>query len=252
VKPESLWAALWSDGRCSVFSAPVDAEAAARHAADRRECKFEGWPRAGSVFAVKLCPVQFLELGVSSRQRLNAPKEGRVRILNREISWSGPNSSSLRVLSDPARFHPIHLADITVPPRCTRLWSYVQHLCELVLFNASNFELACCWIRECFGALEPGRDCERVERVELHLAPDAEGYAPTCYRLWVDGHKVGWPGAKPIQPSGDDPSSFPPLAAEACLPVPRYSNVEARGGAVRVDKGVSGLIEPWIWEKLAG
>jgi hypothetical protein len=252
VKPESLWAALWSDGRCSVFSAPADAESASRHVTDRRECKFEGWPRAGSVQAVRLCPVQFLELGVSSRQRLNAPKAGRVRILNREISWSGPNSSSLRVLADPARAHPIRLADITVPPRRTRLWSYVQHARELVLFNASNFELACCWIRECFGVLEPGRTCERIERVELHLAPDIEGFAPTCYRLWVDGYKVGRPGAKPIQPGGEDPSSFPPLAAEACQPVPQYSSVDARGGAGGGDRSVSDLIEPWIWEKLAG
>jgi len=243
---------LWSDGRCSVFSAPADAEAAVRHVADRRDCRFEGWPRAGSVRAVRLCPVRFLELGVSSRARLNAPKAGRVRILNREISWSGPNSSSLRVLTDPGRVHAIRLPDVTVPPRRTRLWSYVQHARELVLFNASSFELACSWIRECFGALEPGRDCERIDRVELHLAPDVGGFAPYCYRLWVDGHKVGWPGAKPIQPSGDDPSSFPPLAAEACLPVPRYSDVEARGGLAAGDRRISSLIEPWIWKKLAG
>jgi hypothetical protein len=252
VKPESLWAALWSDGRCSVFSAPADAGAAARQAAYRQERRFEGWPRGGSVRAVRLVPVNFLELGVSSRRRLNAPKAGRVRILNREIAWSGPNRSSPRVLADTGRVHPIRLPDVTVPPRGTRLWSYVQHVRELVLFNASSFELACSWIRECFGALEPGRDCEEIERVELHLAPDVEGFAPCCYRLWVDGHQVGWPRAKPIQPSGDDPSSFPPLAAAACLPVPRYSDVEARGGLAAGDRKVSSQIEPWIWKKLVG
>jgi hypothetical protein len=252
VKPEALWAALWSDGRCSVFSAPADAESATRLAANRRECKFAGWPRAGTVQAVRLCPVQFLELGVSSRRRLNAPKAGRVRILNREILWTGPNSSSMRVLSDPSRVHPLRLADVTVVPRPSQLWSYVQCARELVLFNASSFELACCWVRECFGVLEPGRYCERVERVELHLAPDVEGLAPTCYRLWVDGHKVGWPGAKPLRPHGTDPSSFPPLAEESRQPLPRYSRIDARGRIVEVDRSVSERIAPWIWKRMTG
>ena len=107
------------------------------------------------------------------------------------------------------------------------MWTYVIDGRELVVFTAPDFDSACCWVTVEISPVAKPNDVEPVEHIELHLSPGNTGLAPNCYRLWIDGCKVGWP---PVNEYGSDPRIPPPagpLPAEACLQLPAYSIVDA-------------------------
>jgi hypothetical protein len=222
VSDEALWAARWSDGRYSVFFAPADSGKARDLAAQRQECTADGWP-GRAARRIALLPVKFLELGVTSRRNWNAPKSGRVRIAGREIFWSGPHEQFASRSFIPARVAGKPRAKRDARPCPTRLWSCIHLKHELVIFNAPDFDEACGWAERVLHVEHSSADCEAVERVEVQLAPSLEGHAPICYRVWIDGCKVGWP--EPEFGLAEPQPPLPPIAAEARLAIPQYDEV---------------------------
>lgn len=231
---DALWAIRWSNGGLTVLSAKHPARAG-RIAASRKGSTEDGWPTVDvSVLGVE--PVDFLELSVAPRRKLNRPQHGCVRIGDREFPWSGRSSGrpsrrgrvDLAVSTPENRIRPVH----------NRLWAYVWHPSELVLFSAPHFDAARAWAREspyCLGGAVDPDWIEAVARIELHLGPQRNGFAPTCYRVWVEGFKVGWP---PTEAQIPDPDGLNPdgrLDVGARLPIPSYSRTRAyakRGGGV--------------------
>ena len=221
----ALWAVRWSGGRFSVFSGPGDAAGARDYAAASQGLVRDRWPGV-TVKRLALLPVRFLELGVASRLRRNEPKSVRVRMGEHEISWTGPHrkfafdylaqrNDTLDLSAEP-------------PPRTagTRLWSCIHPKHELVIFNAPCFEEACRSAERALCVKNSASDCEPVERVEVQLEPYHDGYAPICYRLWIEGHKVGWPEpeAEAMLPGRQPP--LPPLNAATRVAIPRYDDAD--------------------------
>ena len=219
----ALWAVRWVDERISILSATASDEA--RFLAERNRGLVEdGWPASRRKPVVGVWPVWQLELGVASRRELNRPRAGRVDICGRELSWHGPHSGSpgrrgRRVIPG---LPPATRRDARMTQR---FWSYLWIDRELVLFTAEDFHDAVRWAdQSCYteGRI-PGRDSiESIEAVLVQLAPDGAGYAPTCYRAWVEGYKVGWPPTRWQRPGGGTPPTGP-LHAEARLQIPRHS-----------------------------
>ena len=111
-----------------------------------------------------------------------------------------------------------------------RFWSYLWIDRELVLFTAANFDDALRWAeasRYTEGRTPDADSIESIEDLQVQLAPDGAGYAPTCYRAWIEGHKVGWPPTEWQNPRRGTPPPTGPLHAEARLQVPRYSLTNA-------------------------
>ncbi len=237
---ESLWAIRWSHGRLTVLRAR-DPVHAGRLAAARQGSTEDGWP-TDDVSVLDVEAVGYLELGVAPRGELNRPKYGSVWIGDTELSWSGPWSGL------PPSTSGGDLAGSTLANRIRRvhgrLWSYVWRPSELVLFTALDFDGACAWARRSGygtrGEVDP-ESIEAVERLELHLAPDRNGFAPTCYRVWAEGVKVGWPPTEAQLPDPDGLHPDAPLGAEARLPIPSYSRTRAYAACGGGGLGRSGV-----------
>jgi hypothetical protein len=221
-----LWAVEWSDGRLSVLDAYGIAEV--RHRAETRVGQVsDGWPEAGSVKPESFWPAAFLELSVASRRELNVPKAGRVVIAGNEVGWSGPcreeqvrRGGSTPGLPDPEP----GWKRVRFP---CGLWAYVWNELELVLCSAPDFKSVKSWAkRSGLGQAEAG-DIEPVERMELQLLPDKGGYAPSCYRVWIEGYKVGWPPTESQSPRPREGPPSGPFHAEARLPIPAYARTYA-------------------------
>jgi hypothetical protein len=43
----------------------------------------------------------------------------------------------------------------------------------------------------------------------VQLVPCADAYRPVCYRVWIDGRKVGWPPPAPDTTLSGPPSLYP-------------------------------------------
>jgi len=114
----------------------------------------------------------------------------------------------------------------------TDLWGWVWRDREAVIFDAPGWSRA-------FGRVSEGletwgfpgestkaiaKGIEPIERVEVHLAVEEECLRPVCYRAWVRGRMIGWPG-RPRRPT---PTDDGPLAMEAVLPVPRRERTDVR------------------------
>jgi hypothetical protein len=100
-----------------------------------------------------------------------------------------------------------------------------------VLFTASDFDTAVRWARESDYHKGGAETIESCENIEVQLEPDVRGYAPICYRVWVEGCKVGWPPTDLQKPQPGKPPPTGPLHAEARLAIPTYplTDVHAPG-----------------------
>jgi len=220
----TLWAAEWRDGRVSVFTS--SGAPAAREEARRRLGRGDGWPAVGAHREdAAIRRVLFLELVVAPKAARNAPEFGRLRFEEDELSWLGPHST---VAGSRPRDTGRGLARPVLSERY-RLWSYVWCPSQLVLFTAPDFCSASSWASEApYGGPYVQGDVEPVEDIEVQLAPDDDGLAPTCYRVWIEGHKVGWPAPRPGSPRPGKPPPGSPLPAEARLPIPTYVRTKAK------------------------
>jgi hypothetical protein len=198
----------------------------------RQNCNVDGWQGLGTAKIRRVSRVSSFELEVASRAELNRPKLGFVRADGTVIAWTGPHeamtpprvgASSAEILSGTAHGNRV--------PSCG-LWSYVWSDRELVLLTARDFDAACDRakrFRSTSKHIDVANLIEPVPRFELQLAEGHEGHAPTCFRLWIDGYKVGWPPTKDQQSSCDDLPPDTPLGAEARLPIPIYAHTYAYG-----------------------
>lgn len=227
----SPWIIEWNNRRLTVLMArnPVVARLKARF---RQNCKDDGWQGLGSAKIRRVRRVSAFELEVASRAELNRPKFGYVRIHGTVITWTGPREAmtpprdggaSAEILSGKA--------DGIRVPSCG-LWSYVWSNRELVLLAAQDFDAACDRaerFRATSKHIKVANLIEPVPRFELQLAEGHGGHAPTCFRLWIDGYKVGWPPTKDQESRSDDLPPDTPLGAEARLPIPIYAHTYAYG-----------------------
>jgi hypothetical protein len=216
--PVALWAAEWSDGRLSVLTAP-DLERA--HALVTRQVRTSQayWPAAEECELADLRPVHSLMFRAASRSRDNEPAEGQLWIEQRQVTWTAPHKG-------PRVRRPIEKTTGTprpwfleTPVPC-ELWSYVTPGNEMAVYACVGFRMARRLAREDFGPEVRRSDIESViERLEMHLAPNDEGYAPTCYRLWIEGQMVGWPRPTPRLPPPSGPPWPAPAEARVAIPV---------------------------------
>jgi len=227
----SPWIIEWNNRRLTVLMAR-NAVVAKLKARFRQNCNDDGWQGLGSAKIRRVRRVSSFELEVASRAELNRPKCGCVRIDGTVITWTGPHEamtpprvgeSSTEILSGTA-------VGIRVPS--CGLWTYVWSARELVLLTAQDFDAACDWARR-FPATSAHINVadliEPIPRFELQLAEGDAGHAPTCFRLWIDGYKVGWPPTKDQESDSDDLPPDTPLGAEARLPIPIYARTYGYG-----------------------
>lgn len=231
----SPWIIEWNNRRLTVLMARNSVFARLK-ARSRQTCNDDGWQGLGTARIRRVRRVSSLELDVASRAELNRPKFGFVRVNGTVISWTGPHEamtppraggSSAEILSGTAH-------GIRVPSR--GLWSYVWSDRELVLLTAPDFDAACNRAkryRSTSKSICVERFIEPVPRFELQLADGHAGHAPTCFRLWIDGYKVGWPPTRDQEPRQGDPPPDTPLGAEARLPIPVYAHTYAYGPGPR-------------------
>jgi len=193
-----------------------DADARSK-AEERQSCQDDGWWELASARIRRVRPVESLELNVSSRAELNRPKLGFVRVHGQMISWTEPHDgivpchkgSKGDVLTGRSR-------GIRIAPR--KLWSYVWSHRELVLLTAQDFDAACDRAERSCPESTRGAVADFVEPIakfELQVAEGLAGHAPICFRLWIDGYKVGWPPTEDQEPQPVDSPPGTPLAAEA-------------------------------------
>ena len=224
----ALWAVRWIDDRISILSA-AGIDAARFLAENNRGIVDDGWPESRQQQIRDVRPVWHLKLGVASRRELNRPRAGCVEICGCALSWRGPHSGS------PGRGD--REVSMKLPPASRdgartpqKLWSYLWIDREVVLFTAANLDDAVRWAgasRYTEGRIPDADSIESIEDLQVQLARDGAGYAPTCYRAWVEGHKVGWPPTEYQNPRRGTPPPTGPLHAEARLPIPRYSLTDA-------------------------
>ena len=174
----------------------------------------------GNVAPDELSPVLSMTLQITSRSHNNAPGVGHLQTARRKVEWSGPHSGArvTRPFEKGSRRD-----ELQHDPALSayQVWSCVIRGNELAVYTADSFEAAHLKATAVFDPRVRSNDVESViERVELHLAPDRRGYAPTCYWLWIEGQKVGWP------PTATDPPPGP-LCVEARMPIPRWTKVDA-------------------------
>lgn len=227
----SLWVIEWHNRRLTVLTARNEADARQR-AGNRQRCDEDGWQDLDIAQICRILPVNSLQLEVSSRAQANRPKFGFLWVGRTVIDWSGPHDGST-----PSRKQRADLGVLSGQARTSRyparrLWSYVWSDRELLLLSAADFESACLGAansRFGHGRVSVDHLVEPIMKFELQLAEGASGHAPICYRLWIDGYKVGWPPTEDQEPRRHNPPPETPLPAEALLPIPRYAFTYAYG-----------------------
>lgn len=228
----SPWVIEWHDRRLTVLLAR-GAEDARSIANERRGCAEDGWRDRETAEVRRVCPVASLELNVAPRAERNRPKAGFLCVNGQTLAWDGPHDGlSLLDTGDEGYVLDESTGDGQVEP--TSLWSYVWSHRELVLLTDPSFKGACLRAARSCPASTRGaiRDLiEPIARFELQLAKSRKGHAPTCYRLWIDGVRVGWPPPEGREPHKGPPES--PLPAEARLPIPAYAHTYAYGPGPR-------------------
>jgi hypothetical protein len=211
----------------------MSAKRASAYARSRLAAGDDGWPAPGTLEIGAIWPVKSLELEVAPRALRNMPRRGRLTVGKLEIRWSGPHSGRD---SRPTRA-PFARASAAAGIERTRLWSFTWSSDALVLFNAPDSATAIRWAKQS-GYRLPGQTVddavEPIDGIEVQLAREARGWAPTCYRVWIDSYKVGWPPTADQEPAPENPD---PLANEGRLAIPRYSIVRAHGGHHRGSPG---------------
>ena len=224
-----------------------DARCARSAAESRQMCDEDGWQDLDIAKIRRVLPVESLELQVAPRAELNRPRFGFVRVGDTIITWDGPHDGLMPPRASESNDEVLigTPLDIRVPSR--KLWSFVWSPRELMLLTAMDFDTACVRAKR-FRFSWKGRSVadliEPIARFELQLAKGFAGYAPTCFRLWIDGHKVGWPPTEDQEPRRSDPPPGTPLAAEARLPIPEYAHTYAYGPGPRRKHGRR-LDIPW-------
>jgi len=121
----------------------------------------------------------------------------------------------------------------------TSIWGYVWNDEEAVVFSAPDMEIAARWAMASATRWkipissridEVHRMIESIDHIEVQLRPREDGFEPYCYRLWIEGIKVGWP-RPPEDPRGPfmrpDDDGGDREAAELRLPIPRCDRVRA-------------------------
>jgi hypothetical protein len=211
---------------------PTDARSRAEA---RQVCGEDGWSDLDTARIRRVRPVESLELNVSSRAELNRPKTGFVRVRGQLINWIGPHDGIAPRSREPkGDVLTGRSRGIRISPR--KLWSYVWSHRELALLTAQDFDAACDRAERSCPASERGTVADLVEPIakfELQLAERVAGHAPTCFRLWIDGYRVGWPPTEDQEPQPVDSPPGTPLAAEARLPIPMYAHTYAYGPGPR-------------------
>lgn len=225
----SLWAVEWCDGRLSVFDA-ANADSAIACAENEIGNVEDGWPDSTHRERRGVHPVGYVEQHVASRRDDNEPRFGRVVIDGDEFAWNGRRlpAPKTRLDKDATRL-PWPPGDPTSPRQA--VWSFVRASRDLVLFSAADDAEATAWARvygDELGLFDT--TCrEKVEKFLLQLAPDDGNYAPTCYRVWIEGCKVGWPPTDLQRPLRGGPAPPDNLHAEARLAIPTYYRTRAVG-----------------------
>lgn len=212
-----LFAVFWEDGRLSIASVLPEERDAWSIPRGR-----DLWP-AGRALGIR--PVDSLELAVRPYREQNVPGRGEVRIEGARHEWQGPKTGGVFVRAV-QRCEPLETASDRVPNRVTGLWSYVYDDHRLVLFSADDRAAAVAWASASpYGRNPPDSHVEAVDRIEVQLSPHRNGIAPTCYRVWIDHQKVGWP---PVRRPPRGP--WDRLPAELRLPIPSYQVTRAVSG----------------------
>ncbi len=228
---QALWVAEWPDGRMTLVSIPTSDPF---DLVARRLRSVE--PNCDRLLEVRLSRVSSLELGVGPACSDNEPLFGRIAAEGRRIQWQGPHSAwrstACWATEEPAWTPP---PDSPTPP-VSRIWSCVCSGSELIVFTAPDLEAARQWIDVSVSVVADAsaEDVEPVDCVELRLVQDGRKPAPVEYRLWIDGHRVGWPRLSPLACGAANPPPSP-LHAEARVSLPLATPSAGRGRA-RVDR----------------
>jgi len=221
-----IFAVAWSNRSMTIVTAS-DAKEAQRYVRDSNRDAVDDLLATGCVRARNLLPVTQLEVGVSPRRSLSAPRFCCVRLPAQSILWTAPGSEAIHEgLTNGAEARP------PLAPR--RIWSYVWRERELVFFDAPDLESACdrAFARATSWGFAPASrrlvsaNVEPVDGLEIRLRPPSLGSAPRSYRAWVQGVKVGWPPLEPeasVVPAPAPPDSGgEPPAIHALPPFLRY------------------------------
>jgi hypothetical protein len=216
------WCVLWKGGSLSMFTS-WRRERARAYAVSPSRRRSDGWPAKEDREIESLERVLGFEMRVGPRKELNAPRFCRLILPWGDVRWSRPAYSNAVAGDD--------LPHRNESESAFQLWGFVWLSREIFLLDACSridaghrvVESRSRWgipvtsnPRMVIDNLEP------VDRFEIHLAPDGADLVPTCYRVWIEGYKVGWPPP--------DPEDHHPDAVEARLSVPRTSRIRARGG----------------------
>jgi hypothetical protein len=230
-QPILLWAACWPSRRFSILSARRQERLV--YAARRVGATDDGWPESCDPPLPDLVPVHAFELGIASRKHDNVPRFLSARFRDQNFTWTREQSrgtTAEQPEDDPGG--PVIGK--------TSIWGYVSDQMEAVVLTAPDIDAAARRVLASasrWGIEAPAQDyhvvhrIEPIERIEVQIRAREEGIEPFCYRLWIEGIKVGWPrvpeepGGRFNPPDDDDRNRLP---AELRLPIPRFPLPPAR------------------------
>lgn len=231
-----LWAIRWRHGGVTV----IHADDPGRYIGLRLGDTEDGWPPEDARVAC-LAPVQGFRFTVRPRWADNEPGPGHVVTRTYVARWDRPGTPVVRAIGflvDARRDR--KLRGVPADRLGCELWAWVRGE-ALEIFTVPTSDSTLLDTRVARQALEAeSDDLDRIQRLECHFDQRAFGLVPVCYRLWIDGEKVGWPRpastSVPTPPDGNEPDTI-----TAWAPLPRYDRSfpdgerrrRSRGGAWR-------------------